>query len=170
MAKMLGRSLFWRTTLLFFVIFLGLYGLYTVNQPLLIHYYDWLAHSVAWATGLIEPNFGARGNVISYSGVPQLRVIEGCDGITVFNLIIAAVLSFPKALKDRFIGVLILVPVLFGINWLRLLILAEIRVHVPGLFDFFHVYLFQPIMIFATFICFIIWILHREQHPSDTPR
>ncbi|MDX1605208.1 MAG: archaeosortase/exosortase family protein [Candidatus Competibacterales bacterium] len=166
MVTLSRRFSFGLNALLFFAVFLSLYTLYQLSEPLLIHYFNWLAASVAWVAGLLDPAFGARGNLILYAGRPELRVVEGCDGITVFNLIIAAVLAFPKPWRQRLIGVLVLVPILFGINWLRLLILAEIRIYMPEFFGFVHVYLFQPVMIFATFVGFILWILHDASTPK----
>lgn len=147
--------------LLFFAIFIGLYLLYQAAEPYMVHYFNWLASSVSAVAAWIDPAVGARDNLILYEEIAVLRVIEGCDGITVFILITAAVLSFPISTKQRLIGVLILLPILFAINWLRLFILAEVRFYAPDLFQLFHVYLFQPFMIFATFVCFIIWILRQ---------
>jgi exosortase/archaeosortase family protein len=163
MTKAPGDGALLRSAVLFFAIFLSLYTLYILIEPQLSHYFNWLAATVAWAASLFDASFSAHDNLILYNGRAELRVIEGCDGITVFNLIIAAVLSFPKPWRERIIGVLVLVPVLFAINWLRLLMLAWIRIYTPQWFDFVHVYLFQPVMIFATFVCFIVWILHNRR-------
>ena len=84
-----------------------------------------------------------------------------------FGLIFAAVLAFPKPLRERLIGVAILIPILFVLNWVRLFILSVIRFYTPDYFDFVHVYLFQPVMVFATFICFIAWILHNENRNKN---
>ncbi|MCB1804464.1 MAG: archaeosortase/exosortase family protein [Candidatus Competibacteraceae bacterium] len=148
---------------IFFVVFIGLYIIYGLAEPLMEHYFNWLATTVAAAAAWFDPAVSARDNLIFYEGTAALRVIEGCDGITVFILIAAAVLSFPKPFKQRLLGIAILIPVLFAINWLRLFILAEVRFYVPDWFQLFHVYLFQPFMIFATFACFIIWILRHEK-------
>ena len=145
---------------LFFTIFLVLYSCYQWAELYLQHYFNWLASSVAAVIALFDKQVGAEGNLILYQDVPTLRVVEGCDGVTVFILIIAAVMAFPKPLKQRLVGVLVLVPVLFAINWLRLFILADIRFYLPEYFRIVHVYVFQPAMIFATFICFIVWITY----------
>lgn len=154
---------------LFFSIFLGLYGLYLAAEPLLQHYFVWLAHSVAATLNLFDPAVGARDNLLLYGDKVELRVIEGCDGVTVFILIIAAVLAFPKPLKERLLGVVILLPLLFAINWLRLIVLAMIRYYWPEQFGLVHVYLFQPAMVLATFVCFIAWIVYdgNRSHTAE---
>lgn len=150
------------STILFFVIFFALYSIYYWAEPYLQYYFSWLASSVCFAVGLFDSAVECRNNVIYYANEASLRVIEGCDGITVFILIFAAVLAFPKPLRERLIGVAVLIPILFVLNWARLFILSAIRFYTPDYFNFVHVYLFQPVMVFATFICFIAWILHNE--------
>lgn len=153
-----GRTLL-VSGLLFFGIFLSLYLLYLAAEPLLVHYFNWLARSVAGAVAWFDPQVSARDNLIFYGPRATVRVIEGCDGVTVFILIVAAVLAFPKPWPQRWAGVLLLVPVLFIINWLRLLVLTLISFYLPDQFHWVHVYLFQPVMILATFVCFIVWIV-----------
>lgn len=148
--------------LLFFAIFLGLYSIYHWSEPYLHHYFVWLASSVCAVVELFDKAVACRDNVIYYNDIASLRVIEGCDGVTVFILIIAAVFAFPKPWKERLSGVLVLVPVLFFLNWLRLFVLTVIRFYLPDYFGVVHVYLFQPVMVFATFLCFIAWIMHNE--------
>ena len=158
-----NRKVFLTCGLIFFTVFISLYVLYQFLLPYIEHYFNWLAASVSQVAGLFDDKFSYRENLIFYGEKAAVRVIEGCDGVTVFILTAAAVASFPKTLRERLLGLLILLPVLFAINWLRLLVLVWIRVYVPDLFGFIHVYLFQPVMIFATFACFIAWILYDRK-------
>ena len=163
MAEVSVRRAFIICGTIFFVIFIGLYVIYELAELYMQHYFNWLASSVGAVAGWLDPAVSAQQNLIFYDDKAMLRVVEGCDGVTVFILIAAAVLSFPKPVKQRFIGLAILIPILFAINWLRLFILAQISFYVPEAFQLFHVYLFQPFMIFATFACFIVWILRHEK-------
>jgi len=163
MAEVSGRRAFIRCGLIFFAVFISLYLIYGWAEPYMEHYFNWLAASVAAVSAWFDPLVSARYNLIFYDEKALLRVVEGCDGVTVFILIVAAVMSFPKSLKQRLLGIAVLLPVLFAINWLRLFILAQVSFYAPDLFQLFHVYLFQPFMIFATFACFIIWILRHDK-------
>jgi exosortase/archaeosortase family protein len=153
---------------IFMVVFFGLYGIYLWAEPYHTFYFNWLASSVCKILSPFDPAVRCVENVILYQGVPSLKVIEGCDGVTVFILVIAAVVAYPKPWIERIKGLLVLIPILFILNWVRLYILADIRFYLPDYFRFFHVYLFQPIMIFATFACFIAWVLHNgHKQPAD---
>ena len=92
--------------------------------------------------------------------LPRLTVVEGCDGVTAFILTMAVVLSTPRPVGERLRAMLVLLPLLFVINWLRLFILTDIRFYLPDYFRLFHVYLFQPSMIFITFACLMAWLVH----------
>ncbi len=148
--------------LIFLGIFVILYTIYSFSTPLLDHYFAWLADTVRRILSPFDSAVSAAGNVILYGGSPALRVVEGCDGITVFVLIVAAILAFQRPLKARFVGILIFVPVLFIINLGRLVVLSAIRFYYPEHFAWVHVYLFQPVMIFVTFACFVIWAIFSE--------
>jgi len=148
--------------LIFLAIFVALYAVYSFSEPLLEHYFAWLASAVVWLMSPFDPAVSAAGNLLEYGGRPSLRIAEGCDGVTVFILIIAAVLAFERPFRSRLIGVAVLVPLLFLINLARLVILSAVRFYSPDHFDFVHVYLFQSFMIFATFACFAVWVFLSE--------
>lgn len=148
--------------LIFLGIFISLYAVYSFSTPLLDYYFSWLAAAVSGILSPIDPSISSAGNLILYNGYPSLRVVEGCDGITVFCLIVAAILAFNRSLKARLIGIAIFVPILFVINLGRLVVLSSVRFYSPEHFGWVHVYLFQPVMIFATFACFVIWVVFSE--------
>lgn len=149
--------------LTFLGVFVALYALYSFSEPLLERYFVWLASAVAGLISPFDPAVSAAGSTLQYGGRPSLRVAEGCDGVTVFILIVAAVLAFERPVRSRLIGVAILVPILFLINLIRLVVLSAIRFYAPDHFDFFHVYLFQSLMIFTTFACFAAWVFLSDE-------
>lgn len=148
---------------LFFAIFVALYAAYKLADPYLIHYYRALASSVCFVLGHFDPAVACEGNYILYGGARSLVVVEGCDGITFVALILAAVLPFSAPWRMRLVGLLTLIPALLVLNWVRLLVLAEVRFYMPQHFDFVHVYLFQPVMIFVTLAAFALWMIYSER-------
>ena len=146
-----------RFTAIFLAVFVGLYALYTLLEPLLEGYYAFLAHSVAAVLAHFDPQVSARDNVILYGAAGTLRVVEGCDGVTVFILIAAALAAYPRPWRSRLFGIVGFVGLLFVVNWLRLVLLAFVRFYLPEHFHWVHVYLFQSVMIFTTLALFILW-------------
>ncbi len=144
-------------TAVFLVVFVGLYALYTLLEPWLEGYYAFLARTTAGALAVFDPQVSAVGNRILYGSTASLKVVEGCDGVTVFILIAAALAAYPRPWKSRLLGIAGAVALLFVINWLRLVLLAYVRFYLPEHFHWIHAYLFQSIMIFATLALFIVW-------------
>lgn len=143
----------------FFGLFLALYAIYHAAEPALLAYYSLLAQSVCWLFGAFDPAVGCQSNYLLYAGVRELVVVEGCDGITFFVLLIAAVVPFPASWRSKVLGLLWLLPAVFVLNWARLAALAAVRFYLPAWFDPVHVYLFQPLMIAVTLAAFLGWTL-----------
>ncbi len=168
MAENRGEFRAWaRFTAIFLGVFVGLYALYTVFEPWLEHYYAFLAGSVAAALAVFDPQVSAQGNVIAYGAAASLKVVEGCDGVTVFILIAAALAAYPRPWMSRWLGIVGFVSLLFAINWLRLVLLACVRFYWPEHFHWVHVYLFQSIMIFATLALFVLWASREAPPPAS---
>lgn len=143
---------------IFLSVFVGLYAAYTwLLEPWLDAYYAFLAQTTAAALAWIDPSVSADGNLILYGNTASLKVVEGCDGVTVFILIAAALAAYPRPWGSRLLGIVGSVALLFGINWLRLVLLAGVRFYLPEHFHWVHAYLFQSVMIFATLALFVIW-------------
>lgn len=152
----------------FVAVFLFLFFIYHVFfQDYLVIYYSFLASSLCYVFSLFDSSVTCQGIDILYDGMPSLRIVEGCDGIAFIVLIVAAVLPFSRSLKQRLIGILVLIPTLFIINWLRIAVLAILKFYFSeNYFNFVHIYVFQPVMIFLTLGCFIIWINYTDERVS----
>lgn len=147
----------------FFVIFIGLYVLYAWFEPYLEYYYAALATSVCAVLHPFDAAVSCNGNIIDYDGVPSLAIVAGCDGVTFLVLILAAVLPFPASVRSKAIGLAVLIPVLLGFNWLRLLVLSLVRFYLPDHFNLAHVYIYQPVMIVFTIAAFVLWISYSDK-------
>lgn len=149
----------------FLLIFAALYSLYHLSEPLLPAYYQALASSTCWVFGWFDQAVGCEANYILYHGVRRLMVVEGCDGVTFFVLVLAAVLPFPAPWRHKLIGLAWMLPLIFIINWARLLVLTAIQFYATTYFDIFHVYFFQPLMIAFTLVFFMLWMLIADAKP-----
>jgi exosortase/archaeosortase family protein len=147
----------------FLALFTAFYTVYQLSQPILPVYYKALADATCWALGWFDPAVSCSDNFILYNGLRELVVVEGCDGITFLALVAAAVLPFPAPWKTKVVGLAVLLPGVLLVNWLRLVVLAAIRFYLPGGFDLFHIYVFQPLMIGLTLMIFLMWIATTEQ-------
>jgi exosortase/archaeosortase family protein len=150
----------------FLGLFIVLFGVYSAGSDFLPAYYAALAWSVCWVLGLFDPAVSCDANYLLYDGIRELVVVEGCDGITFIALILAAIIPFPAPWRDKLIGLAWAIPSLLAANWLRLLALSAIKFYAPSGFDFFHVYVFQPVMIAFTLLVFLSWLRVKHHAPE----
>lgn len=149
----------------FLLIFTALYSVYHYLEAhqLLAGYHSWLAFSVAGVFGFFDSDVQAVNNIILHNGNPSLEIISDCDGLAFVCLIFASVLPFVnRSLASRIVGLAVLIPFILLFNWFRIFILGVVRFYFPDLFELVHLYVFQPVIILVTLICFMVWIIASE--------
>jgi exosortase/archaeosortase family protein len=115
-----------------------------------------------------EDRIRGRGYVFNFIVVPE------CGAIEVMAIFVAAVLAFPARWWKRLIGVLLGVPIMYGVNIFRLSCLGVIgALDTEGrYFDFAHHYVWQAIYIVFVVAVWMAWIEYvvkfREEHGEDT--
>jgi exosortase/archaeosortase family protein len=95
-----------------------------------------------------------RGYVFSFTIIPE------CGAIEVMVIFFAAVVSFPARWSKRAWGVLLGVPIMYGVNIFRLSSLGVIGARYGGgeVFDFIHEYVWQTIYIIFVVIIWLLWV------------
>ncbi len=93
-----------------------------------------------------------------------VKVVEGCNGMSVIILNLAFVLAVPVAWKKRIIFGFVSSLLIFLANLLRIYWLGLIYVSRPGWFDFSHRVLF-PAFIYG--ITVLIWFVYIRKAASD---
>jgi exosortase/archaeosortase family protein len=87
-------------------------------------------------------------------------VVPDCGAIPTMVIFVAAVLAFPTRWWRKFLGVALGVPLLYGINTLRLTVLAVIGAWDGGgaIFKFAHEYVWQGIYIIFVVVVWLAWV------------
>jgi len=86
-----------------------------------------------------------------------ININHECTGIFVFMLFASFVLAYPASASARLIGFGVGIPALFAVNVLRLATLARIVEVYPGLFFYFHEYVWQGIFMVFVLVSAIAW-------------
>jgi len=74
-------------------------------------------------------------------------------------LMIAGLLGFPRVpWRSRFLGLIILIPVIFLLNIARIAGLYWTGAHIPRWFGPSHVYVWQTVVITVTAVLLLIWL------------
>lgn len=87
----------------------------------------------------------------------SMIIIDECTGIYELIVYLACVLAYFTTPKKKFIGIAIGIPIILGINMVRLVFLAFIGVWFPDLFDYVHYYIWQVTLILLVALTVLIW-------------
>ena len=98
----------------------------------------------------------ARDTVVSYRET-RLNVQEGCNGLDLALIFMCAVLAYPVGWLSRLVGVVAGVLVILAMNLLRLVNLLWVGAHFPSRFEFFHIWVWQPLTMLLTFAVLVLW-------------
>jgi archaeosortase B (VPXXXP-CTERM-specific) len=100
----------------------------------------------------------------------QIEIIYECTGIYILLLFVSFLLSYPTTLRRKLLGIVLGIPLLYSFNLLRITILGILQIYSPGLFDFFHLYLWEATFIAFVLLvayCWITWVAERNYTISE---
>lgn len=113
---------------------------------------------VRWLLALGGSEVVGEGAMLFRGSVPVLEVVQGCSGISLCWLLVAAVVAFPASLGERAVGVLVGVGVLLVWNVVRVVFLFLVGVHWPGAFAALHEQYWPIFSILATVALLAVWL------------
>ena len=87
-----------------------------------------------------------------------VEIITECSAIFILILFSSFVLAYPTTFKNKAIGLIFGIPILFAVNTLRLVVGFIAGMWRPDLFEYIHVYLWQTIIIIFVFISCLVWL------------
>jgi exosortase H (IPTLxxWG-CTERM-specific) len=100
----------------------------------------------------------AHGDVLSFNGgAGAILVSSGCNGVEVCVLFAAATLAFPAPMPARLIGAAVGVLAIQAINLLRIISLVILARFAQGVFDFFHLYVWDAFIMLDGILLFMVW-------------
>ncbi|OQW65198.1 MAG: exosortase family protein XrtM [Proteobacteria bacterium ST_bin11] len=112
------------------------------------------ADLVNWLAPL-EQVWAKQNHLISAKA--DLEIVRGCDGAGVLFLVISAVLVFPGGLKQKLLGLMLGIGLIYGINLLRICVLYFVIAYQPGWFQLIHTYVAPTLMVVLGCFYFAWW-------------
>jgi archaeosortase B (VPXXXP-CTERM-specific) len=88
----------------------------------------------------------------------SVKIIEECTGVYEALIFSSAVLAFPTTWAKRGIGIGLGVPMIYGFNLLRIMVLIIVGKFFPESFDFMHLYFWQATLILMITSVWALWI------------
>ena len=118
-------------------------------------------------------------DVISYGVVIQNKVngfavgiAPGCDGIEAVIMLVAAIIAFPSPWKHKLVGIGLGFIAIQSLNLVRIISLFYLGQWNQTMFDWFHLYLWQALIVLDALGVWLIWLryLPRTGRPHGGGR
>lgn len=119
--------------------------------------------------GIVDDNARSAGKVIwNPNNGFGVSIEAGCNGVEASILLIAAMLAFPSAWRQKLFGILIGLVTIHVLNLARIISLFYIGQWDRELFEWAHLYIWQALIMLDVLIVFLLWLryLVRTQ-PGD---
>ena len=171
----LVTGLMFRFFIIFSVLLIGLFTL-ELLQPaeryFIIPFTSMVADISVFLVQAFDENVIATGNVIrdKASGF-GVRIERGCNGLEAVIILFAAVFAFPAPWKNKFIGFVAGFFAIQLLNLVRIISLFYIGQWNYVAFEWFHLYLWQALIILDALVVWLIWLrtLPGSRYRPDDP-
>ena len=109
------------------------------------------------AMSLFTSDVTQSGRLVTFEAFPVMIVGE-CVGLLEFMIYTAAVFAFPATWRERLIGLVCGLPLLYIFNVVRIGMLLVVGSKNAELFEFFHVYFWQTTLVLLVGGVWLLWI------------
>jgi exosortase H (IPTLxxWG-CTERM-specific) len=158
----------------FMLIFIGcLLGLFVLEllQPVERHVIEpftaALAQVCVWLVGAFDADAVAHGKILqTASGSFAVSIERGCNGIEAVIILVAAMLAFPASWKHRLAGIGAGFVAIQALNLVRIISLFYLGQWNRLWFDWFHLYLWQALIILDALVVFLLWLRWLPRPPE----
>jgi len=118
--------------------------------------------TIAAAATAMAQAAGARaevqyGNVI-VTGSASLLVNHECTGLFVFAVLVSFIVAYPAPWWHKLAGMAVGLTALTAVNIARIATLVRLVELYPGLFDYFHEYVWQGVFLMLTTLYAMTWV------------
>ena len=97
----------------------------------------------------------------------QITIRKGCDGVEAIALYLTAVATYPIIWSKKALGLFAGALFLFLMNLIRIVSLFLSGVHVPSIFEFMHVEVWQVLYIILAIGTWLFWIRWSNKSKSS---
>ena len=131
-------------------------------------YPDYITNLVSLQSETLLNSFGYQTQVVPHPDEPSmklvlngeylLRIIEGCNSISVVILFLSFIVAFSGKLKTTFFYILWGSVLIYAVNLLRIVFLTLGFYHYPEYSDVLHTVIFPGMIYGMVFLLWIFWV------------
>ena len=165
----------YKSVVTFLLLFLGsylilsvLYAGYLSFSEGSTYHPDIATHLVAKQSSALMEGFGYEALVQPHQSEPSMelyvnkkylaRVVEGCNAISIIILFTSFIIAFAQGFRKTFLFLFAGIAIIYGVNLLRIAILAIALYHYPNQEHLLHGVVFPAIIYGIVFILWVFWV------------
>jgi exosortase H (IPTLxxWG-CTERM-specific) len=157
-----------------FVLYLGvlftLELLQPVDQTVILPFTAVIAKISVSIVGLFDAHAVAYGKILRSTTTNFAISIErGCNGVEAVIILVSAMLAFPAPWKNRLIGIGLGFLAIQVLNLVRIISLFYLGQWNRVWFDWFHLYLWQALIVLDALVAFLIWLRYLPRAEPAGP-
>ncbi len=159
-----------RFFVLFVVLLMSLFSaeMFTWSQThVILPFTSFLADISGWLMRLADEDVQTSGKIIrSLSTGFAVSIEPGCNGVEAVIILFAAIFAFPAPLKHKLVGFVLGFLAIQGLNLIRIISLFYLGQWSHTWFEWFHLYLWQALIILDALVVWLIWLRYLPKKPA----
>jgi exosortase H (IPTLxxWG-CTERM-specific) len=161
----------WRFMLLFLLclgVLFVLELLQPVDQFVILPFTAAIAKICVAIVSVFDAHAIAYGKVLQSTRTDFAISIErGCNGVEAVIILVSAMLAFPAPWKNKLIGIGLGFVAIQSVNLIRIISLFYLGQWNRVWFDWFHLYLWQALIVLDALIVFLVWLRYLPGPARD---
>ncbi len=163
-----------RFFILFTILLIGLFTL-EILQPaekyVILPFTSFIADISVWIVQFFDDNVIAISNVIRDKTTGfGVRIERGCNGVEAVIILFSAIFAFPAPIKHKLVGFVIGFFAIQLLNLVRIVSLFYLGQWNQVAFEWFHLYLWQALIILDALVVWLIWLRTLPQAKARRQR
>ncbi len=160
-----------RFTLLFILIVVTLFALELyepIRQAIILPFTGVLASISAMIMHFFDGDVVSQADVIRSSSTGSaVKIAAGCNGVEAVIVLFAAIFAFPSSFKHKLYGFVAGFFAIQLLNLVRIISLFYLLQWDRTWFEWFHLYLWQALIIIDALIVWLIWLRYLPKNGID---
>jgi exosortase H (IPTLxxWG-CTERM-specific) len=129
------------------------------EKYVILPFTSFIADVSVWIVQFFDDNVTSVANVIRDKTTGfGVRIERGCNGVEALIILFAAIFAFPAPIKNKLIGFTIGFFAIQGLNLIRIVSLFYLGQWNQVAFEWFHLYLWQALIILDALVVWLIWL------------
>lgn len=160
-----------RFTFIFIALVISLFALELfepIRQAVILPFTGFLATISVTIMQLFDSDVISSADVIRSSSTGQaVRIAAGCNGVEAVIVLFAAIFAFPSSVKHKVYGFVLGFFAIQLLNLVRIISLYYLLQWDKTWFDWFHLYLWQALIILDALIVWLIWLRYLPKENTE---